>query len=193
MKKILLILFSWLLIGPLVAQNLKPGYYVTDDGMNYRNIEVLNNGTIKASISTGYDIYEKVSENKYKGTITDINGEAKPASREFYLEIVSETSIYLYRAGSNKTLLRFKDTKKILESVDDCTLYKKYMDKMADEPENIQVLAFCANAALQLCNAPDDAARKAILEITVRGLKGLLPDKPCPCSDVIPADSWKKN
>jgi hypothetical protein len=176
----------------LSAQTLKPGYYVTPDGVYYRNIEVQADGSIKASISTGYDLYVKESGNLYKGKTTVINGESKPASRVFYLEVISETSIKMYREGETKYTLNLKTTESIAENIDDCALYQKYMDKMEDEPENIQVLAFCANAALQLCDAPDDDTRNTILEITVKSLKGLIPGQPCPCQDVISTANWNK-
>lgn len=192
MSKSILILALCCIIGSVQAQTLKSGYYVTDDGTQYRNIEVLEDGTIKAGISVGYDLYEKMSGNKYKGKATVIDGVSSTPSKVFYLEVISETSIYLYREGQDKTILRYKDNEEILESLDDCTLYQKYIDKMEDEPDNIPTLSFCANAALQLCNAPDDAARNTILEQTVKSLKVLLPGESCPCSDVIPASAWNK-
>jgi hypothetical protein len=191
MKTFLTFLIFCFSISGAFAQNLKPGYYVTDDGVNSREITMQSDGTIKASMSVGYDIYERMSGNTYKGKSTFVNGELKPASRVFYLEILSESSIYLYREGQPKTILRLQTTKKILTEAE-CPLHQKYMDKMEDEPQNIQVLAFCANAALQLCNAPDDEARRTILKTTITTLKGLQPGKPCPCSDVIPAAEWNK-
>lgn len=176
----------------LFSQDLKPGYYVTEDGLHSREISLPGDGTIKAAMSVGYDIYSKQSGNTYKGISTFTNGELKSATRVFYLEIVNESSIYLYREGQPKTMLRLQTTKSILPDEVDCPLHQKYMDKMEDEPQNIQVLAFCANAALQLCNAPDDATRRTILQHTVKSLKGLIPGKPCPCKDVIPDAEWNK-
>ncbi len=108
------------------------------------------------------------------------------------MEIISSNSIYLYRDGKNKTKLTLKGIEKVLDEMDDCSLYQKYMDKFESDPGNIQSWTFCANAALQLCNAPNDNARNTILKQTVVTLKAILPGKPCPCSDVIPASAWNK-
>ena len=174
------------------AQQLKTGYYVTANGQNYRNIEMLSNGTIKASISIGYDIYKKIGTNKYKGITTVENNVPKPASSVFYLEIISDNSIYLYHEGQQKTKLTFKTNEQIVSEIDDCTLYNKYIDKIESNPENMNAWSFCANAALQLCNAPNDEARKEILNKTVMILKAMFPNQKCPCSDVIPSSEWNK-
>ncbi len=78
----------------------------------------------------------------------------------------------------------------MLSEMDDCTLYNKYLELTQTEPDNTQVWTMCATAALQLCNAPNDASRQILFETYVTVLKGMSPDK-CPCSDVIPEGFWE--
>jgi hypothetical protein len=191
MRKIILVVCFLCSFYTLPGQVLKSGNYVSEDGMNYRNIEILSNGDIKAGISVGYDLYKKSSNSIYMGVQTVENsGTIRKATYNYYLEIVSDKQIKMYKEGQPKVTLNLKANNAIVTGMTNCNLYDKYMKKMKDDPLNTQVWSLCAAAALQLCNAPSDETRSKLQVYYATSIKGMAPGNSCPCYDVIPNSAW---
>ena len=105
-KIIVTVLLSIVLFASANAQVLKKGYYVTEEGIDHRNISVTSDGTIKASISAGTDYYKKLSGNKYQGFKTvKANGNLHQPKFNFYLEIINDQEIVLYRENQKRYIV----------------------------------------------------------------------------------------
>ena len=193
MKTTLFLLLSFFSLLFAHGQNLKPGYYKTADGAHYRNVQIESNGNIKAEVSYGWDVYQLESGNKYKGITTAKNGKSTPAAKDFYLEIISDKEIYLYQAGQNKTKLTYQGATMESAVINDCELYKKYLEKLSSGNADVQIVSFCASGAMQLCNSKDDEFKKMYMKQITKSIKSVSTSTTCPCSDVIPIDIWENN
>jgi hypothetical protein len=182
MKQLFLVLFI-LQVSFAGAQTLVSGNYTSSDG-NY---------TVNTS-QEGNEITltEPNRVNLYKSNGNNIYYHTEPKYAEYYIKVTGNKEYYTGKKSSTQEyLFTFSGTGATLSSgTDDCPLYNKYSELLANDEANTQAWTFCAAAAIALCTYNGEGGDEYVKSVVI-ALKSMMDTgASCPCEDVISRSIW---
>lgn len=185
MKKTILFLILGFSIQTAIAQTLNSGHYSSSD-LGYTYTVMIEHEGNKITITEP----NKVNEYKSSGGNTYYHTEPKYA--HFYIRVAGSDRYYAGKKGGAEQLFVLSGNDDgdagILEGIDNCPLYDKYLNLTAGGDDDAQAWAFCGAAALAKCTYSD---LEDYLEPIIKTLKSIVVDQStCPCTDAISQSEW---
>ena len=164
------------------AQTLTSGNYTSSDG-NY---------TVHTSQEGNeVTITEPNKVNLYKSNGSNIYYHTEDKYAEYYIKVKSSKEYYTGKKGGSEFLFTYSGAGAALSSgTDDCPLYNKYSELLADDEANTQAWTFCAAAAIAICTYNKEGGDEYVKSVAM-ALKSMMDEgASCPCEDVISRSIW---
>lgn len=163
----------------------KDGTYVSDMGVSCR-ISKVDPNTLMVESGGRSDSYKRSTGSVFNCTT--------PKYAQYRMKVESDTKVYAYQEGSPQGVYYiFRDEEALMNAMSDCEITDKYLELIEAEPENVQIWAFCGQAAAVICATVPGRGRDEQLEVIAKTLKLIHTSSSTPCSDAIPQTIWDKN